>query len=142
VPLFFIITALRGLGSGALGVMSYVFVGDCVEYGAFATGERAEGITFSIQTFSTKLTGALSGSLALFILGAAGFVEGSGIQSASALQTTWGLLTLMPAIGLAIQICLMAFFYKLRDKDVQWMTKANMGEIRREEAQKNITCRL
>jgi sugar (glycoside-pentoside-hexuronide) transporter len=140
--LFFIIVALRGLGSGAVGVMSYVFVGDCVEYGTFATGERAEGITFSIQTFSTKLTGALSGSLALFILGAFGFVEGGGVQSATTLQATWWLMILLPSIGLAIQLLLMFFFYKLRDKDVQMMTKVNMGEISREEAEKNITCQI
>lgn len=142
ITLFFILAALRGLGSGALAVMSYMFVGDCVEYGTFATGERAEGITFSIQTFTTKLTGALSGSLALFILGAAGFVEGNGIQTASALQTTWRLMMLLPSIGLAIQLCLMFFFYKLRDKDVQIMTQTNMGKMSREEAEQQITCKL
>lgn len=140
--LFVILSILRGFGSGVMSVMSYMFVADCVEYGTFATGQRAEGITFSIQTFTTKLTGALSGAIGLYILAAFGFLEGSATQSVSAMNAIWGLITLLPAIGVVIQIVFMVFFYKLRDKDTQWMTKANMGEVSREEAESHITCRL
>lgn len=138
LTLFIILSFVRGLGSGVLAVMNYMFVSDCVEYGTFATGQRAEGITFSIQTFTTKLTGAMSGALGLYILAAVGFAEGSAVQSVEAMDTIWGLLTLLPAFGIIIQIVILLIFYKLRDKDVQTMTKCNCGEISNQEARETI----
>jgi probable glucitol transport protein GutA len=96
---FVVLTLLRNLGAGAVAVMSYMFVTDCVEYGTFATQKRAEGITFSIQTFTTKLTGALSGAIGLYLLAAFNFVEGGAIQPGSALSAIWWLITLIPAAG-------------------------------------------
>ena len=46
-----------------------MFTPDCAEYGQFKSGISAKGITFAIQTFSVKITAAISSSLALFLLG-------------------------------------------------------------------------
>ena len=48
--------------------MMSMFTADCAEYGAYVTGKRNEGITFSIQAFSIKLGGAISGSLSMLLL--------------------------------------------------------------------------
>ena len=126
-----------------------MFTPDCAEYGQYKSGVSATGITFAIQTFSVKITAAVSSSLALFLLGLFNWVsvqasdfaelEALGIQQTSeALMGLWIVYALIPTIGLAIAgICYL--FYKLNDKDVQIMAKCNSGEISREEAEKLLS---
>jgi Na+/melibiose symporter-like transporter len=54
-------------------------------------------------------------------------------QPASAYSGIWLLFTLIPAIGYGLSLIAFAF-YRLRDRDVQIMTEANVGNISREEA--------
>ena len=137
--LFYILLFLRSFAMSASIVMPFMFSADCVEYGTYKTGERAEGVTFSIQTFTTKITGAISGTMGLFFLSLAGFAEGSASQSTATLDAIWFLFSLFPVFGLLAQIVLLLIFYKLRDKDVQIMARANQGEISKEEAEATLT---
>jgi len=122
-----------------------MFTPDCAEYGEFKSGVSATGITFAIQTFSVKITAAVSSSLALFLLGLFNWVsvnasdfaelERLGIQqSPQALQGLWIVYALIPTLGL-LAAGILYLFYKLTDKDVQIMAKCNSGEITREEAE-------
>ncbi len=136
---------IRAIPQSIMGVMMFMFTPDCAEYGKFKSGIEAKGITFSIQTFMTKLTGAISSALYLFLLGvikwkdvsaAENFdqLEKLGItQSPETLDGLWFLFIMVPAIGVALG-CVFWAFYKLRDHDVQLMTDANNGKITREEA--------
>ena len=128
-----------------VGILAFMFTPDCAEYGQYKSGISAKGITFAIQTFSVKITGAVSSALALFLLGlfswitveAESFEELAAMniqQSAGALNGLWIVYALVPVIGMIIS----TFFYlgyKLNDKDVQIMAKCNAGEISREEAE-------
>ena len=125
--------------------MLFMFTPDCAEYGKFKSGIEAKGITFAIQTFMAKLTGAVSSALYLFLLGVIKWKDVSaaenfdqlkelGItQSPETLDGLWFLFIMVPAIGIALG-CIFWAFYKLRDHDVQLMTDANNGKITREEA--------
>jgi Na+/melibiose symporter-like transporter len=53
--IFLLFSFLRSLGLALSTVRMFMFTPDCVEYGTFKTGERAEGITYSLQTFADKL---------------------------------------------------------------------------------------
>lgn len=145
--LHIVLYVIRSIPLSIIGVIMFIFTPDCAEYGKFKTGTDAKGITFSIQTFMAKLTGAVSGALGLFVLGlkstgwktveVASFEElkAQGItQAAHALDVLWFSYVMIPAIG-----CLIAYviwrFYKLNDKDVQIMTDCNTGKISREEAE-------
>ena len=102
-------------------------------------------LAFAIQTFSVKITAAVSSSLALALLGCFHWisVEAESFealkalniqQSAGALEGLWIVYALVPVIGMIIS----TFFYlgyKLNDKDVQIMARCNAGEITREEAE-------
>ena len=132
-----------------VGILNYMFTPDCAEYGQYVSGISAKGITFAIQTFSVKITGAVSSALALFLLGlfrwitveAESFEELAAMniqQSAGALNGLWIVYALVPVIGMIIS----TFFYlayKLNDKDVQIMAKCNSGEITRAEAEKLLS---
>ena len=146
---FLVMTCIRTIPMCVVGILAFMFTPDCAEYGEYKSGISAKGITFAIQTFSVKITGAVSSSLALFLLGcfnwitveAESFEElaAMGIQqSEQALSGLWTVYALVPVIGLIISM----FFYmgyKLTDKDVQIMAKCNSGEITREEAEKLLS---
>ena len=146
---FIALTCIRAIPMCIVGVLAFMFTPDCAEYGQFKSGINAKGITFAIQTFSVKITAAVSSSLATFLLGlynfpnikAEGFAELAemGIQlSEKATSGLWIVYALVPVIGMVIS----TFFYlgyKLNDKDVQIMAKCNSGEISREEAEKLLS---
>ena len=146
---FLILTCVRCVPLSIVGILAFMFTPDCAEYGQYKSGISAKGITFAIQTFSVKITGAVSSSLALFLLGCFHWIsveaesfeqlQAMGIQqSAGALQGLWIVYALVPVIGMVIS----TFFYlcyKLNDKDVQIMAKCNSGEITREEAEKLLS---
>ena len=147
--LFLVLTCIRAIPLCLVGVLAFMFTPDCAEYGQYKSGISAKGITFAIQTFSVKITGAVSSALALFLLGlfdwisveAENFTELAALgieQSPRALEGLWIIYALVPVIGMVISI----FFYlgyKLNDKDVQIMAKCNSGEITREEAEKLLS---
>ena len=147
--LFLVLTCIRTVPMSVVGILAFMFTPDCAEYGEYKSGINAKGITFAIQTFSVKITGAVSSALALFLLGlfqwitveAESFEELAAMniqQSAGALNGLWIVYALVPVIGMIIS----TFFYmgyKLNDKDVQIMAKCNSGEITREEAEKRLS---
>ncbi|MEE1037243.1 MAG: MFS transporter [Oscillospiraceae bacterium] len=149
--LFIILTCIRCVPLSIVGILAFMFTPDCAEYGQYKSGISAKGITFAIQTFSVKITGAVSSSLALALLGLFSWItveaesfaelETLGIQqSAGALNGLWFVYAMVPVIGMIISsICYL--FYKLNDKDVQIMAKCNSGEITREEAEKLLSRR-
>ncbi len=147
--LFLVLTCIRTVPMSVVGILAFMFTPDCAEYGQYKSGINAKGITFAIQTFSVKITGAVSSALALFLLGlfqwitveAESFEELAAMniqQSTGALNGLWIVYALVPVIGMIIS----TFFYlayKLNDKDVQIMAKCNSGEITREEAEKLLS---
>lgn len=131
---FMVLNFLRGIPLGIWSMTMFMFTPDCAEYGHFKTGTCATGITFAIQTFSVKLMTAVSTALGTLCLGLIGYVEGEGaVQVAGFADRLWRIYSLVPSIGLIITVPLL-FMYKLTDKDVAIMAKANAGEISKEEA--------
>jgi sugar (glycoside-pentoside-hexuronide) transporter len=142
---FLIVSAVKGLGFSCSTVMSYMFTADCIEYGTYVSGKRAEGVTFSIQTFTTKMTGAISGFVAMGLLGwlfdyrSAYYVDSTLVmpdQPLSAMRGIWFMYSLFPAFGACAAFLILIFLYKLRDKDVQVMADVNSGRINREQGAK------
>ena len=143
IPLY-ITMALRGVGLVGYNVLVYMFTPDCIEYGQYKTGVRQEGITFSIQTSVTKLSGALMNSISLLLLAMFGFKAANadpvtGIVDAVGAQGCWHVLTWISTIGPILAIILLVMRYKLRDKDVNLMAQYNNGEISREECDKGLS---
>jgi len=139
--LYMVLAFISAVFSTAWGILGFMFTPDCLEYGTYHSGKRAEGSAASIQTFFTKLTGSVSGPLAMLIIAAFGFVAGEGAaQSESAQQGIWLCMTVFPAVGLVAAIFLLRL-YKLRDKDVQVMARYNNGEISREEADAKLAAK-
>lgn len=127
---------LKCTGLGFWSVIIYMLIADTVEYGTYKTGTRAAGISFSLQTFVSKLKGGIIGSVVLLSLSAVGFVEGeNAIQPAGVAEGVWAMFCLLPAVGFAIALVILLLGYKLRTADVQTMAQYNNGEITKEAAE-------
>lgn len=146
VALYIVMFTIRSIPLAVISLEMFIFTPDCAEYGRFKSGTEAKGITFAVQTFMAKLTGSISGSLGMFLLGlkSVGWkmvevgsfqeLEQSGVtQTPHALNMLWLIFMLIPAIG-GLLAYIVWLFYDLKDKDVQVMIECNTGKITRDEA--------
>ena len=132
---YLILIAIRALFTSGALVLYPMFTADCAEYGQFITGDRAQGVAFSVQTFTSKMIAALSASIGMFVLGMVGFVSGEGaVQSPETIDWIWRLNTIAPVFSGVIALFIILFAYKLKTKDVVLMVEANEGKISRQEA--------
>lgn len=135
VTMAIVFTALKCMGLAFWQVIIYMLVADTVEYGTYKSGTRAAGITFSLQTFVSKLKNALISSLIAFSLTLTGFVEGENVvQPEGVAEGIWGIFTFLPVVGYTIALIVLLAGYKLRDPIVQTMADYNSGKISYEEA--------
>ncbi len=144
IVIFSVLSVLRSIPAAFAGVTMFMFTPDCAEYGKFNSGIEAKGITFALQTFMAKLTGAISGSLGLFLLK---FFDWTSIhaesfqdlqkqtihQSSTAMSGLWFIYNMIPVIGMVIAFGIWCF-YRLKDKEVQIMADCNSGKISKDEA--------
>lgn len=129
VPLF--LSAVRGIGCSGASALSFMFVPDCIEYSQFSNGRRNEGVSFALQTFVNKLNTAIISSVSAFFLAMLGFSAANVTPQGQ--QGVWIAYTILSAIGGLAAIPLLKG-YRLRDRQVAVMMKANNNEITREEA--------
>ncbi len=144
-----ILSVLRGFALGGVTVLQFMFTPDCAEYGEYKTGTEARGITFAIQTFTMKITAAVSAALGLVVLGLFGwqsvaaesFAELAALgvtQTDTAIAALWAVYSLIPMIGGGLAV-LMWTRYKLKPDDVQLMAQFNRGEISREDCDAQLS---
>ncbi len=142
--IFSVLSVLRSIPAAFAGVTMFMFTPDCAEYGKFHSGIEAKGITFALQTFMAKLTGAISGSLGLFLLKYVDWTSVHAesfedlkklaiIQSDKAMSGLWFIYNMIPVIGMVIAFVIWCF-YRLKDKEVQIMADSNSGKITKDEA--------
>jgi Na+/melibiose symporter-like transporter len=101
-PLFLLIFSIKFIGLFLPMMMMSMFTADCAEYGAFVTGKRNEGITFSIQSLSNELGSAIAGSLSVLLLGFFGYDGTSKVQTQAAFDGIWLIISILPAIGMIV----------------------------------------
>ncbi|MBV7405148.1 MFS transporter [Enterobacter sp. ENT03] len=97
ITLIFIIGALAPFFGGVGQIALYSMVADCVEYGEWVSGNRSEGMVFSLNIFKTKLSGAIGGAIGGFCLSWAGYIPHT-VQSAQTALWIGLFFTLIPGI--------------------------------------------
>ncbi len=103
---------LAGIGVAAAHVLPWSIIPDAIEWGEWQTGERHEGMFYSLVTLTRKVTTSIAIPLALLLLEFTGYVPNVVEQPANAL---WGIriaIGPIPAAMLCIGI-LFAFKYPL-----------------------------
>ena len=127
-----ILSAIRGIGYGGFSILSFMFVPDCIEYAQFTDGRRNEGLCFALQTFVNKLNAAIISSVSAFFLAVMGFSAADVTPQGQ--NGVWAAYTILSALGGVAAIPLLLKGYKLRDREVAIMMKANNGEISKDTA--------
>lgn len=118
-------------------------IGDTVDYMEWKTGERNEGVSFSVLTFIAKLTGSISTSLGtalLPIIGLSFTYNSAGESVAMKGDKTdlyiWALYTVVPYV-LGLLSLIPYLFYDLTGKKLEEI-RADM-KVRREELSKEVS---
>jgi GPH family glycoside/pentoside/hexuronide:cation symporter len=96
--------ALAGVGVSAAHVLPWSILPDAIEWDEYHTGERHEGMFYSLTTLTKKVATSIALPLVLLLLDATGYVPNEAQQASSAL---WGIrITIgpIPAILLLIGI--------------------------------------
>ena len=89
--------SIGAFSSGASNIAQTSMLVDCVEYGEWKTGNRAEGMVFSTNIFKTKLASAIGGALGAYALSIMGYVPNVQ-QSMTTLNSMHMIFTLIPGV--------------------------------------------
>jgi len=114
--LILIMCVMAGIGVSAGQVLPWAIIPDAIEWDEWHTGERKEGMFYSLVTLLGKIGMAIAQPLSLLVLQATKFQEGQGVvQPASALMGIRLVVGPLPALLLVTGI-LIAIFYPLDRK--------------------------
>ncbi|MGD8402418.1 MAG: MFS transporter [Anaerolineales bacterium] len=78
--------ALAGIGVAAAHVLTWAILPDAIEYGEWQTGERHEGMFYSLITLAQKIATSIAIPTALLVLDATGYVANSDSLPQSAVN--------------------------------------------------------
>jgi GPH family glycoside/pentoside/hexuronide:cation symporter len=83
--LIVVLCILAGIGVGAAHVLPWSIIPDAIEWGELKTGERHEGIFYSLITLSQKVASSFAIPLSLLVLSGTGYIPNSAQQPDSAI---------------------------------------------------------
>ncbi len=110
LELILFLCVLAGIGVGAAHVLPWSIIPDAIEYGELKTGERHEGMFYSLITLSQKVASSFAIPLCLLVLSATGYVSNNADQPASALTGIRIVAGPIPAALLCIGITFAALY--------------------------------
>lgn len=116
---------LLGIPQGVNNIITYAMIGDTVDYLEWKTGERGEGICFSMQTFINKIgmaLGAFVGVVAYYFAGINPDATNGVYITAEGETLLWNMLVLSGAVSM-ILTCVPIFFYSITEKKQQKMVE-------------------
>jgi len=130
--LFLGVSVLKAMLIAPQLVIYPMFFADSVEYDCYKNGTRFEAVIFATQTFSSKIIGAISGGLGMWIIGIAGYkaaTNGHAVtQTATTLKSLWTTFNLGGAVGCLIALFIFLKFYDLSEEQVKEMALANQSK--------------
>jgi glycoside/pentoside/hexuronide:cation symporter, GPH family len=100
VPLWLILTlaSLAGVGVGAAHVIPWAMIPDAIEWGELETGQRHEGMFYSLITLTNKIASSIAIPLVLGMLEWTGYISNAAHQPHSALLGIRFMVGPLPAI--------------------------------------------
>ncbi len=108
----FTLAALAGIGVGAVHVLPWSMIPDAVEWDELETGQRHEGMFYSLVTLFRKISSSIALPLVLLGLEWSGFVSNAAQQPPSAINTIRFLIGPLPSVLLLAGIAF-ALLYPL-----------------------------
>lgn len=129
MPLVLLMAVLAGIGVSAIHVLTWAIIPDAVEVDELATGQRHEGIFYSLVSLFKKIASSIAIPLTLLVLDWSGYVSNAATQKPTTILAIRVLTGPVPALLLLAGI-VFAFFYPL--------SRAGHSQTRREIAARNL----
>ena len=107
-----LLCVLAGIGVAAAHVLPWSIIPDAIEWGELQTGQRHEGMFYSLVTLMEKITSSVAIPLVLLLMQVTGYVPNAAQQPASALLGIRIAMGPIPAAFLCLGI-LSAILYPL-----------------------------
>jgi GPH family glycoside/pentoside/hexuronide:cation symporter len=114
---------LAGVGVSAAHVIPWSMLPDAIEYGELQTGERHEGVFYSLISLAQKIAVSLALPAALLILDRSGYVPNSEVQPQTAVNGIRWIAGPIPALLLGLGI-LFAVLYPLGRENYTQIARA------------------
>lgn len=99
-----VLCVMAGVGVSAMHSLPWAILPDAIEYGEWKTGERQEGMYYSLITLAQKVASSLAVPAALLILEYSGYLANSATQPSSAIRGIRFVAGPLPAITLGLGI--------------------------------------
>jgi GPH family glycoside/pentoside/hexuronide:cation symporter len=133
--------------TGPQSIVPSILIADSVDAMELKTGQRAEGMSFAVQTFMGKAIAAFQSLATGLMLAWFGYVQPKNIggvlteqvQSTAAKQGIWAMYTIIPSLG-CIFCIIPLLFYRLRGDNLKEMREQlAVKRAERAEHQENET---
>jgi GPH family glycoside/pentoside/hexuronide:cation symporter len=133
--LYFILflCVMAGIGVAAAHVLPWAIIPDSIEWGELQSGERHEGMFYSLVTLANKIAASVAIPLILLLLGWTGYVPNATSQPESAL---WGIRIALGPIPAFLLLVGIFFAYKYPLSRARYAEVTHELEIRRSEETK------
>jgi GPH family glycoside/pentoside/hexuronide:cation symporter len=112
LAIVFTLAGLAGVGVAAVHVLPWSIIPDAIEWDEVETGERHEGMFYSLVTLLRKVASSISIPLMLLVLDWSGYVSNAPVQAPSAVRAIQVLMGPVPSACLLAGIAF-AIFYPL-----------------------------
>ncbi len=119
LPLILFLCVLAGIGVGAAHVLPWSIIPDAIEWDELHTGERHEGVFYSLITLMQKVASSIAIPLVLLLLDLTGYIPNAAQQPVSAL---WGIRIVIgpvPAVLLCLGILFAVLYPLTRERHAQ-----------------------
>ncbi len=80
--LYVLCQLVYSLGLGIYSTVSWAMMGDAIDYNEWKTGNREEGVVYSLHSFFRKLAQGIGPAVALVIMTALGYVNNANLDAA------------------------------------------------------------
>ena len=125
---------IYSLGLGIYSTVSWAMMGDAIDYNEWKTGQREEGVVYSLHSFFRKLAQGVGPAVALVIMNGLGYVnnavDANGVETIDVTLLSWDvavkLRVLVAVLFLAsalMQFIGLALIYNLDKKTLAKMNK-------------------
>jgi GPH family glycoside/pentoside/hexuronide:cation symporter len=114
-----LLATLAGIGVAAVHVLPWSMIPDAVEWDELATGERHEGVFYSLVLLFRKVASSIALPLTLLVLDWSGYVSGASEQSPRAVRAIQMLTGPVPALCLCTGIVFALLYPLTRERHHQ-----------------------
>lgn len=133
-----IMCVLAGIGLSAGQVLPWAIIPDAIEWDEYQTGERHEGVFYSLITLMGKIANSVAVPLSLLLLQFTGYVSNAEVQPTSALTGIKIMIGPVPALLLMSGIVFAIFYPLSREKYSQIVTELEKRRVERKLAKQKL----